>query len=139
MTPLQRMATGGFLACIAFVISGCLELQLQKTYPVLPGPNQMVFGVYNGLNPELNCSMGEFEIHRNSTDELVARLNLDQIHSKTSPVDQGKFYVKEKSIRCSNGTSIYFPRVDFSGPPKVTPVSLYSFNLPDSLQTSGPF
>lgn len=48
--PLQKMTCGGILAGVAFVISGVVELQLEKTYPVLPGPNEGQLRIFNG-NP----------------------------------------------------------------------------------------
>ncbi|CAG9803155.1 unnamed protein product [Chironomus riparius] len=47
--PLQKLAAGGVLAGIAFLISGFVELQLQKTYPVFPGPNESQIRIFNGL------------------------------------------------------------------------------------------
>ena len=52
-TPLQKVITGGFLAAIAFTISGCLELELEKTYPVKLGKNEMVISAYNGIKARL--------------------------------------------------------------------------------------
>ncbi|CRK92335.1 CLUMA_CG005856, isoform A [Clunio marinus] len=38
--PLQKLAAGGILAGVAFLVSGLVELQLEKTYPVFPQPNE---------------------------------------------------------------------------------------------------
>ncbi|XP_063706988.1 peptide transporter family 1-like isoform X2 [Culicoides brevitarsis] len=47
--PLQKLTTGGILAAIAFLISGFVELELQKTYPVLPTANEGQLRIFNGI------------------------------------------------------------------------------------------
>ena len=47
--PLQKLAAGGVLAGIAFLISGFVELQLEKTYPVFPEANESQIRIFNGL------------------------------------------------------------------------------------------
>lgn len=47
--PLQKLAAGGILAGIAFLISGFVELRLEKTYPVFPRPNESQMRIFNGL------------------------------------------------------------------------------------------
>lgn len=48
--PLQKLTLGGILAGVAFVISGLVELNLEKTYPVIAGPNEGQLRIFNG-NP----------------------------------------------------------------------------------------
>ena len=45
MTPLQRMATGGLLAALSFIISGIVEIQVEATSPRLleAGTTQLNF------------------------------------------------------------------------------------------------
>lgn len=52
--PLQKLTLGGVLAGVAFIISAILELQLQKTYPVIPGVGEAQLRIYNGLGCETN-------------------------------------------------------------------------------------
>jgi solute carrier family 15 oligopeptide transporter 1 len=47
--PLQKLATGGILAGIAFMISGFVELELEKTYPIFPSPNESQIRIFNGV------------------------------------------------------------------------------------------
>lgn len=47
--PLQKLTLGGILAGVAFIISAILELQLEKTYPVIPGVGEAQLRIYNGL------------------------------------------------------------------------------------------
>uniref|UniRef100_A0A336KPU9 Oligopeptide transporter 1 n=2 Tax=Culicoides sonorensis TaxID=179676 RepID=A0A336KPU9_CULSO len=48
--PLQKLTTGGILAAVAFLISGFVELELQKTYPVLPQENEGQLRIFNGMS-----------------------------------------------------------------------------------------
>ncbi|XP_037085394.1 solute carrier family 15 member 2-like isoform X2 [Pollicipes pollicipes] len=47
--PLQRMGVGGMLAVISFVIAAIVEMQLEKTHPVLPGAGHSHLRVFNTL------------------------------------------------------------------------------------------
>ncbi|KAK3921418.1 Peptide transporter family 1 [Frankliniella fusca] len=47
--PLQKMATGGVLAAVAFIISAVLEIQLQAHYPVALSEGLAQARVFNGL------------------------------------------------------------------------------------------
>uniref|UniRef100_A0A1A9WA00 Oligopeptide transporter 1 n=1 Tax=Glossina brevipalpis TaxID=37001 RepID=A0A1A9WA00_9MUSC len=48
--PLQKLTLGGILAGVAFIISGVVELQLEKTYPILPEANFAQLRIFNGEN-----------------------------------------------------------------------------------------
>ncbi|XP_058830098.1 peptide transporter family 1-like [Topomyia yanbarensis] len=48
-TPLQKLSFGGILAGAAFVLSGFVEIALDKTNAVLPAPNESQLRIYNGL------------------------------------------------------------------------------------------
>ena len=52
-TPLQKIITGGTLVAIAFVVSGCVELVLEKTYPHPPEEKQARLAFHNSYGP--NC------------------------------------------------------------------------------------
>eukprot|EP00095_Tigriopus_kingsejongensis_P000412 maker-scaffold19_size710362-snap-gene-5.13 protein:Tk00412 transcript:maker-scaffold19_size710362-snap-gene-5.13-mRNA-1 annotation:"peptide transporter family 1-like isoform x2" len=51
-SPLQKIVTGGCLLAVAFVVSGVVELILEKTYPVPPTAEFARLGFHNGL-PDL--------------------------------------------------------------------------------------
>ncbi|XP_046750570.1 LOW QUALITY PROTEIN: solute carrier family 15 member 1-like [Diprion similis] len=53
-SPLHRMIVGGILAGLAFVTSGCLELKLEETYPVLPDRGEATLNFINTLQ----CDVG---------------------------------------------------------------------------------
>lgn len=47
--PLQKLTMGGILAGIAFLCSAIVELQLEQTYPILPGNGQSQLRIFNSL------------------------------------------------------------------------------------------
>jgi solute carrier family 15 oligopeptide transporter 1 len=47
--PLQKLTAGGLLAGIAFLISGFVEIQLEKTYPMLPAAHESQMRIFNGI------------------------------------------------------------------------------------------
>ncbi|XP_017045943.1 peptide transporter family 1 isoform X2 [Drosophila ficusphila] len=48
--PLQKLTMGGILAGIAFIISGVVELNLEKTYPDLPYSQNVQVRIFNPAN-----------------------------------------------------------------------------------------
>ena len=73
-TPLQRIVTGCFLCGAAFVISGILELQLRKGYPVLPEPGQSKLILHNSLDTSCTFTLNNLESPE-TYDVEVAALN----------------------------------------------------------------
>ncbi|XP_014274041.1 solute carrier family 15 member 1 [Halyomorpha halys] len=49
-TSLQKLIWGGFLAALAFVVSGILELKINENEPTLPGSGQSELLLYNTFN-----------------------------------------------------------------------------------------
>ncbi|CAO1383568.1 unnamed protein product [Diamesa tonsa] len=47
--PLQKLTIGGILAGLAFLVSGFVEMELQKTYPVFPQAGEAQIRIYNGV------------------------------------------------------------------------------------------
>ncbi|CAD7089903.1 unnamed protein product [Hermetia illucens] len=45
--PLQKLTLGGLLAALAFILSGIVELNLERTYPLLPGHNEGQLRIFN--------------------------------------------------------------------------------------------
>ncbi|XP_043289096.1 peptide transporter family 2-like [Venturia canescens] len=111
-SPLQRMIIGGIFAGLSFIVSGFLELKLEKTYPVLPERGRSSLYVINALgcdvgilasfDPELTLNAGEKEAfnvssHNNRTVYdiyLVApsqcwdvELNEPSLMSKVQPIE----------------------------------------------------
>jgi solute carrier family 15 oligopeptide transporter 1 len=76
--PLQKMTCGGILAGIAFVISGLVELSLEKTYPVIPGSTEGQLRIFNGNPCDYRISPIEAQLE-----------NLDYFESKHIPLEDG--------------------------------------------------
>lgn len=55
-TPLQKMVAGGVLAALSFLISACISLALESTYPVLPSDGNAQIRIYNTLPCNINVS-----------------------------------------------------------------------------------
>lgn len=86
--PLQKLTLGGILAGVSFIISAILELELQKTYPVIPGSGETQLRVFNG----------------NKCDYTV-RVN---INNETQFVLKSMEYFEEKYISVEKNGSIPF-------------------------------
>lgn len=54
--PLQKLTLGGIFAGIAFILSAVVELQLEKTYPILPTPDSTQLRIFNGI-PDCNYNI----------------------------------------------------------------------------------
>lgn len=104
--PLQKLTTGGILASIAFLISGFVELELQKTYPVLPTENEGQLRIFNGLPCEYKIisdipghsvfnlqPMQMFqEKHLNLTsDQLRFKIDFENSDTTNCPVVSGSY------------------------------------------------
>ena len=90
--PLQKLAAGGILAGIAFVISGFIELQLEKTYPVFPQPNESQVRIFNGApcNFTINSSLvGDSDFNFNSLDMKIFSVQTDS--NTTRPITFNSF------------------------------------------------
>jgi len=95
VTPLQRVVTGSFLCGFSFVISGLLELQLLKGYPIVPGSGQGKLLLHNGHSCIVNLSQ-----------ELSADLSLPQTlaagESFEKVVNNGSYTLKGTDCKETN-------------------------------------
>lgn len=53
-TSLRKLTLGGMLAALAFVLSGIVELELDKSNPILPNANHGQIRLFNGFPCEYN-------------------------------------------------------------------------------------
>ncbi|XP_020290998.1 peptide transporter family 1 isoform X2 [Pseudomyrmex gracilis] len=49
-TPLRKLVVGGFLASVAFIAAGLVELKLETTYPILPSEGLAQIRIFNTMN-----------------------------------------------------------------------------------------
>ncbi|XP_013115810.2 peptide transporter family 1 isoform X1 [Stomoxys calcitrans] len=62
--PLQKLTMGGILAGVAFIISGVVELELEKTYPITPSAGYIQLRIFNGIpdcSYTINSNLTGFE------------------------------------------------------------------------------
>lgn len=94
--PLQKLATGGILAGIAFLISGIVELQLEKTYPVFPEPNESQTRIYNAVKCNYTFSTPSLGVLN------LDSLGMQKISIKTESNISKTFSFLTTSPGCSN-------------------------------------
>uniref|UniRef100_A0A336M6E0 Oligopeptide transporter 1 n=1 Tax=Culicoides sonorensis TaxID=179676 RepID=A0A336M6E0_CULSO len=82
--PLQKLTLGMVLAGVAFIISFVLELQLMKTYPVLPKGNEGHLRIYNTLPCDFTVQGFEepFVLNSSTISPNIIKL-LDKTESET--------------------------------------------------------
>ncbi|XP_029170893.1 peptide transporter family 1-like isoform X2 [Nylanderia fulva] len=49
-TPLKKLVVGGFLASVAFIAAGLVEMEIEKTYPKLPSEGLTQIRIFNTMN-----------------------------------------------------------------------------------------
>ncbi|KAH8415429.1 hypothetical protein KR222_011805, partial [Zaprionus bogoriensis] len=133
--PLQKLTMGGILAGIAFVISGIVELNLEKTYPVLPSSQTSQLRVFNTescaytFNTNLEMSSFTVEPHSVYTDKYVhvdGNKNLEYTIAASDPscpqYTGGSFLLTEKEawslfLNSHNSTNNFYWERDFVDKP----------------------
>ncbi|XP_068139685.1 peptide transporter family 1 [Drosophila tropicalis] len=93
--PLQKLTMGGILAGVAFIISGVVELSLEKTYPTLPSAQNVHLRVFNAENCAytftttqlngLSFEVGPHEVYTNKDVYVDGSVNLQYTISSTNP------------------------------------------------------
>ena len=77
--PIQRMATGGFIAALTFVVSALIEVQIQQNSPMeMPLPGHAHLLLANGLT---DCSLA------NPTISFVQNLNATSLDTAPVPIE----------------------------------------------------
>ncbi|GMR54462.1 hypothetical protein PMAYCL1PPCAC_24657, partial [Pristionchus mayeri] len=65
ITPLRKMVIGGWLAALAFLITGFVQLQVNTTLPLLPKSEQAFVSFMNVYDNGTDCSINVFQIDSN--------------------------------------------------------------------------
>lgn len=83
--PLQKLTLGGLLAALAFVMSACLEYELESLDPKIPRANEAQFRVYNTMPCDYKfITSGTFKGNFSVPSMMVLQdtdLTLDQLHA----------------------------------------------------------
>ncbi|XP_005182724.1 peptide transporter family 1 isoform X1 [Musca domestica] len=113
--PLQKLTLGGILAGVAFIISGVVELNLEKTYPVQPSEGYIQLRIFNGI-PECSYTLGSnlTGYERISINGLgLGYEKFIYIENKTLPL---KYTVQEQTgcPKLPGGTFIFKEKLAYS-------------------------
>ena len=77
--PLQKMSVGSILCAASFIVSGLLELQVMKTYAVVPGENSADLHLMNTINCPVMVKMKDG--NKSQTIERIEMLGNKILHS----------------------------------------------------------
>jgi solute carrier family 15 oligopeptide transporter 1 len=78
--PLQKLTLGGILAAVAFLVSGLLEVKLEKTYPVFPSSDEYQLRIFNSLP----CTYELQNFAGSAKDNELLPMNIYQYSDKIS-------------------------------------------------------
>ncbi|XP_055598577.1 peptide transporter family 1-like [Uranotaenia lowii] len=146
-SPLQKLTFGGILAGAAFVLSGFVEIALDKTNAVMPSPSESQLRVFNGLPcdyhfktdiPNFNTftvqSLGSFEaIHldtlqnttyrfsANTSENYCIKANMSSITGTffLNPGNSVSYFISQKSNKVNLVEYVDSPEKDKRGLPRV--------------------
>ncbi|KAK9499518.1 hypothetical protein O3M35_002541 [Rhynocoris fuscipes] len=124
-TPLQKLTVGGLLAALAFLISGILDLKIEKDKAIVPDAGQAQLRLYNTFNCPIHLNSPDFNL--NSTLP-----SLDTIEFLHIPVANKKTLKLNAAFdeSCKGNTSAFSGNVDVQN----KEISSYMFTSPFSLQ-----
>jgi solute carrier family 15 (oligopeptide transporter), member 1 len=84
--PLQKLTIGGILAGVSFVVSAFVEINLSKTYAVMPDNGEAQFRIFNGRN----CN---YTFESNITDHTSFSINaMQHFEQQYIKIDDGSQY-----------------------------------------------
>ncbi|CAO1383586.1 unnamed protein product [Diamesa tonsa] len=101
--PLQKLTIGGILAGVAFLISAFVELNLQKTYAVIPGAGEAQMRIFNGRN----C---DYTFTTNIPDHTTFSLNsLETFQERYIKMEQqnASFTYDAQSTNCASESGVF--------------------------------
>jgi solute carrier family 15 (oligopeptide transporter), member 1 len=104
--PLQKLAAGGYLAALAFLISGLVEIQLEKTYPQFPAANEAQIRIFNSIgcnysmkSTRFNEEIGALDMSKFSTEvdgkltEMVTFGGESWFRSESQRANSKRFFI----------------------------------------------
>ncbi|KYM83981.1 Solute carrier family 15 member 1 [Atta colombica] len=75
-TPLKKLVVGGFLASVAFVAAGIVEIELEKTYPQLPTSGSAQIRIFNTMNCTVSVKLDQVNLDRNN---IINPLSMSEV------------------------------------------------------------
>lgn len=104
--PLQRIATGGMLAAVAFIISALIQIQLDPNLPRDPEPNFAQVRVFSSLPCEVTLSgTGGSDAQAITTFQLPSLSHWEQLDFKTEGSSDLNLHIKGEG-NCVPETSL---------------------------------
>ncbi|TGZ35407.1 solute carrier family 15 member 2 isoform X1 [Temnothorax longispinosus] len=73
-TPLKKLVAGGFLASVAFIVAGIVEIQIESTYPTLPVKGSAQIRIFNTMDCSVSIDIvdqGQIKIYPVSRSETL--------------------------------------------------------------------
>ncbi|KAK0086568.1 hypothetical protein PV325_002972 [Microctonus aethiopoides] len=105
-TPLKKLTTGGLLAGVAFIVSALLELQLEKTYPILPSDGLAQLRIFNPRNCNITVDLDNqkfiidsFDMWQDTNIPVIGNKSIDytvDLSKCGNGIKSGKINVSEK-------------------------------------------
>lgn len=99
LTPLRKMVAGGVVAALAFVVSGFIQLAVNKTLPDLPPAGNGYVSIMNAIRPGCNISSATV-LGTTHTDGFPLAYNASLYDDKNNKVQQ--------MIKLGKGDNIIF-------------------------------
>ena len=114
--PLQKLAMGGVLAGVAFVVSAFIEISLRPTYAVMPSSNEAQLRIFNGMNCQYNIGqnipdlpafdIGALSSYQNRQQKMdVNSANYNFIFTSNNPACPNG--AKTVTLRSGEATTIF--------------------------------
>lgn len=84
VTPLRKMACGGLLAGVSFVLAGFVQLEVNKTMEPLPSPNNVIMNVYGNSSNDFQFGNIDMKLGRQEIPATYGKLTnkFDETFSK---------------------------------------------------------
>lgn len=135
-SPLQRIAAGGMMASISFIITALIALILENTYPVLPSEGKGQLRVYNVLPCDLTLKAEQLnngnEIKIPQLDFATFYLSLKDVNNYDYAIN-GNCYTSSGSFKVmeANASGYYFYEKDKEGEFMIDNIAKLITGLPD--------
>uniref|UniRef100_A0A0N4ZUJ0 Oligopeptide transporter 1 n=1 Tax=Parastrongyloides trichosuri TaxID=131310 RepID=A0A0N4ZUJ0_PARTI len=96
VTPLRKMACGGLLAGISFIVAGLVQIEVNKTMEPLPSPNNVMINVFGNSSNDFSIANIDIKSGRQEIPAiygtLVSKYN-NKISKDMNLTNKGNGYV----------------------------------------------
>uniref|UniRef100_A0A0K0EZC0 Oligopeptide transporter 1 n=1 Tax=Strongyloides venezuelensis TaxID=75913 RepID=A0A0K0EZC0_STRVS len=74
VTPLRKMACGGLLAGVSFIVAGFVQLEVNKTMEILPSPNNVILNVFGNSSNDFSLANIDIRLGRQEIPAIYGTL-----------------------------------------------------------------